>query len=388
MKAPKIRFPGFTDAWEQRKLGELSSTTIGEFVIKTKQDPNSPYPVFNGGVSNTGFYSEYNNDGDHILISARGANAGFVNIYKGKYWAGNSCYSVFINEPSKQNIDFIYQEMKRNQHLFTDYQQSASIPAVSKADVEKFRIQFPSINEQQQIGAFFKNFDDLITIHQRKLDDIKLVKQSLLQKMFPKNGEDIPEIRFPGFTDTWEQRKLGDISDITGGGTPSTSIPEYWDGDIDWYAPAEIGEQIFVNSSKRKISKEGLENSSAKILPVGTVLYTSRAGIGNTAILAKEGCTNQGFQSIIPHQNQLDSYFVYSMSNQLKRYGEIKGAGSTFVEVSGKQMSKMELMIPSMNEQQQIGTFFKNLDDLITLHQRKLDNLKQLKQAMLQQMFI
>ena len=181
---PEIRFPGFTDAWEQRKLGELSSTTIGEFVIKTKQNPNSSYPVFNGGVSNTGFYNEFNKEGDHIIISARGANAGYINIYKGKYWAGNSCYSVSINESSKQNIDFIYQEMKRNQHLFTDYQQSASIPAVSKADVEKFRIKFPSFNEQQQIGAFFKNLDDLITLHQRKLDGLKELKQALLQQMF------------------------------------------------------------------------------------------------------------------------------------------------------------------------------------------------------------
>jgi len=169
----------------------------------------------------------------------------------------------------------------------------------------------------------------------------------------------------------WEQRKLGEISEIVGGGTPSTSIAEYWDGDIDWYAPAEIGEQIYVNSSKKKITKAGLEDSSAKILPIGTILFTSRAGIGNTAILAKNGATNQGFQSIIPIQNVLDTYFLFSMTNQLKRYGEITGAGSTFVEVSGKQMAKMELMLPSYNEQQQIGAFFKNLDDLITLHQRE-----------------
>lgn len=126
-----------------------------------------------------------------------------------------------------------------------------------------------------------------------------------------------------------------------------------------------------MNSSKKKITKAGLEDSSAKILPIGTILFTSRAGIGNTAILAKNGATNQGFQSIIPIQNVLDTYFLFSMTNQLKRYGEITGAGSTFVEVSGKQMAKMELMLPSYNEQQQIGAFFKNLDDLITLHQRK-----------------
>ena len=171
---------------------------------------------------------------------------------------------------------------------------------------------------------------------------------------------------------TWEQRKLGELAEIVGGGTPSTSVNSYWDGDIDWYAPAEIGEQIYLESSQLKITEEGLNKSSAKILPIGTVLFTSRAGIGKTAILQKEGCTNQGFQSIVPNKEKLDSYFIFTRSEELKRYGETVGAGSTFVEVSGKQMANMELMMPkTMPEQQQIGEFFANLDHLITLHQRK-----------------
>ena len=187
----------------------------------------------------------------------------------------------------------------------------------------------------------------------------------------------------------WEQRKLGEIADIIGGGTPSTSIDEYWDGDIDWYAPAEISDKIFVSSSERKITQEGYDNSSTKLLPIGTVLFTSRAGIGKTAILRKKGCTNQGFQSIVPHENELDSYFIYSRSEELKKYGETVGAGSTFVEVSGKQMANMNLLLPkSIEEQQKIGEYFSNLDHLITLHQRKLDKLKTLKKAMLEKMFI
>lgn len=179
------------------------------------------------------------------------------------------------------------------------------------------------------------------------------------------------------FTNAWEQRKLGEIADIVGGGTPSTSNSDYWDGEIDWYAPAEIVDQIFVNSSARKITNQGFSNSSAKMLPVGTVLFTSRAGIGKTAILSKEGCTNQGFQSIIPHENELDSYFIFSRTEELKRYGETTGAGSTFVEVSGKQMANMKLMMPkTMKEQIQIGSYFQNLDNLITLHQRKCENFK------------
>ena len=106
----------------------------------------------------------------------------------------------------------------------------------------------------------------------------------MLQKMFPKEGEKVPEIRFSGFTGDWKQRKLGDVAEIIGGGTPKTSINDYWDGEINWYAPAEIGNLIYVSSSQRKITKLGLNKSSAKILPVGTVLFTSRAGIGKTAI--------------------------------------------------------------------------------------------------------
>lgn len=202
------------------------------------------------------------------------------------------------------------------------------------------------------------------------------------------NNNKTPAIRFKGFTDIWEQRKLGEVADIVGGGTPSTSNDDYWDGDIDWYAPAEIADQIFVSSSERKITQQGYDNSSAKMLPVGTVLFTSRAGIGKTAILRKEGCTNQGFQSIVPHINELDSYFIFSRSEEMKRYGETVGAGSTFVEVSGKQMANMELMMPTtMEEQVTIGSFFRNLDSLITLHQRKCDKLIQFKAAMLQKMF-
>ena len=181
---------------------------------------------------------------------------------------------------------------------------------------------------------------------------------------------------------------MGEVADIIGGGTPSTAISEYWDGDIDWYSPVEITNQIYVKSSQRKISKLGYNSCSAKMLPIGTVLFTSRAGIGKTAILAKEACTNQGFQSVIPHKDILDSYFIFSCTDKLKKYGEIIGAGSTFVEVSGRQMINMDLVIPTtVKEQQVIGSFFRYLDNLITLHQRKLEKFKNVKKSMLEKMF-
>ena len=206
--------------------------------------------------------------------------------------------------------------------------------------------------------------------------------------MIMQDNEKKPALRFKGFTDPWEQRKLGDVADIVGGGTPSTNNPNYWDGDIDWYAPAEIAGQIYFDSSQRKITEQGYENSSAKMLPPGTVLFTSRAGIGKTAILSKKGCTNQGFQSIVPYNDELDSYFVFSRTDELKQYGELVGAGSTFVEVSGKQMAAMNLKMPTtIEEQQTIGRFFKRLDTLITLHQRKYEKLVNIKKSMLDKMF-
>ncbi|APE73017.1 MULTISPECIES: restriction endonuclease subunit S [Enterococcus] len=196
-----------------------------------------------------------------------------------------------------------------------------------------------------------------------------------------------PSLRYQKFTDAWEQRKLGEVADIVGGGTPNTSILDYWGGDISWYSPVEIGDQVYMGDSRKKITELGLQKSSARMLPVGTVLFTSRAGIGNTAILIKEGCTNQGFQSIVPHETELDSYFIFSRTHELKCYGETNGAGSTFVEVSGKQMAKMPILLPSIKEQQKIGSFFQQLDNTIALHQHKSNKLKQIKKSLMSQMF-
>ena len=238
--------------------------------------------------------------------------------------------------------------------------QGKSVVHIHNTDIQEVTIAYPSRTEQDRIVSVFRQLDNLITLHQRKCVFLFSFFRACIS------------MNFTASTFSWEQRKLGDIADIVGGGTPSTGNQSYWDGDIDWYAPAEIADQIYANSSQKKITGLGYENSSAKMLPPGTVLFTSRAGIGKTAILTRKGCTNQGFQSIVPHRGELDSYFIFSRTEELKRYGELVGAGSTFVEVSGKQMAVMELMMPpTMREQQTIGGFFQQLDNLITLHQRE-----------------
>ena len=242
---------------------------------------------------------------------------------------------------------------------------------ISKAKMMELEISIPNENEQSAIGTFFSTLDQHITLHQRKLDKLKSVKQAYLSEMFPAEGERVPKRRFPGFTDAWELRKLGEVADIIGGGTPSTSNSEFWDGDIDWYTPAEIGEQIYVDGSERKITQLGLDKSSATLLPANkTILFTSRAGIGKTAILRSDATTNQGFQSIVV-DNNTEPYFIFSMTDKIKNKAISVASGSTFAEISSRALGQLEFMFPSINEQKAIGTFFSTLDQHITLHQRK-----------------
>ena len=170
---------------------------------------------------------------------------------------------------------------------------------------------------------------------------------------------------------SWEQRELGEIADIIGGGTPSTQNAAYWDGNIDWYAPAEMEGMRYAIHSTRRITEAGLNNCSAKVLPAGkTVLFTSRAGIGKVAILQHDAATNQGFQSLVLHDG-VSVYFIFSMGDAIKKKAERIASGSTFLEISGKMLGSLNISLPSQTEQGLIADFFCHLDDLITLHQRE-----------------
>nr|WP_249222418.1 restriction endonuclease subunit S [Planococcus sp. MSAK28401] len=206
--------------------------------------------------------------------------------------------------------------------------------------------------------------------------------------MFPKDGDAVPELRFPGFNEGWQLHKLNEVVEIIGGGTPKSGTSEYWNGDIDWYSPTEIGKEIYAFGSQRKITELGLKKSSAKLLPANkTILFTSRAGIGDMAILKKDAATNQGFQSLVIN-NDYDVYFVYSLGSKIKEYALKNAAGSTFQEISGRVLGEMNLFLPNLEEQIQIGKFFKQLDELIALQQQELDALKKTKKAFLQKMFV
>ena len=404
---PKLRFPGFTDSWEQRRLGECG-TTYGGLSGKTKEDFGHgearfvPYTnIFENPIADTGRLESIEIDpkqhqvrfGDAFFTvsSETPEDVGMSSVWlsdQPNVYLNSFCFGY--RQDGSFDSDYLAY-MLRSQGVRYDIvllAQGISRFNISKNKVMELDVPFPEKGEQELIGTFFRKLDSLIALHQRKLDHIKELKKGLLQKMFPKEGANVPELRFPGFTDPWEQRRLGEIADIIGGGTPNTGVEIYWDGDIDWYSPAELGDQIYADCSIRKITQTGYDNCSASMLPAGkTILFTSRAGIGKTAILRRSACTNQGFQSLVVNDDA-DTYFVYSMTDKIKRYAEQQASGSTFLEISGKRLAAGEFAFPSKREQAQIGSFFQKLDSLIALHQRELDHVKELKKGLLQQMFV
>ncbi|WP_213291657.1 restriction endonuclease subunit S [Bifidobacterium longum] len=403
-KVPAIRFAGFTDPWEQRKLGD-----IAERVTRKNENNESDLPLtisaqhglidqrlfFNAQVASrdmSGYYllrqGEFAYNKSTSADSPWGAIKRLTRYEKGCVSTLYICFALLNANP-----DYLVTYYETNrwhkavQMIAAEGARNHGLLNIAPDDFFDTMVSLPeSQAEQQTIGAFFSRLDSLITLHQRKYDKLVIFKKSMLEKMFPKDGESVPEIRFAGFTDPWEQRELVDIAEIVGGGTPDTNNSNYWDGDIDWYAPAELGNNIYAESSTRKITQAGFDSCSTKMLPADkTILFTSRAGIGNTAILRHSACTNQGFQSLVI--GDADVYFVYSMSERIKKWAEEKASGSTFLEISGRQLETMPVNLPSLVEQQAIGSFFSHLDDLITLHQRKLELLQNIKKSLLDKMF-
>lgn len=354
--------------WEQRKVTDLGEIYIGLVTTMTEHYTDKGHLLIRNSDIKDGYFefgenpiyldeefSEQNKSRMHQLGDVITVHTGDIGTSAviGENEVNSIGFATIVTRPNQEILDSNYFATYLNTDIHKQWAISMATgdgrSNYNLKDYTKLVVPIPQIGEQKKIAACIGNLNGLITLHHRK--PCVFAKTEIF---------------------VWEQRKLGELAEIVGGGTPSTDIDSYWDGDIDWYAPAEIGEQIYLESSQRKITEEGLNKSSAKILPIGTVLFTSRAGIGKTAILLKEGCTNQGFQSIVPNKEKLDSYFIFTRSEELKRYGETVGAGSTFVEVSGKQMANMELMKPkTMLEQQQIGEYFQSLDHLITLHHRK-----------------
>ena len=239
--------------------------------------------------------------------------------------------------------------------------------------LQKSEIWMPNVDEQRIIGQQFDQLDSLITLHQRKYDKLVILKKSMLEKMFPKDGESVPEIRFAGFTDPWEQRKLGELALTYSGGTPSAGNSAYYGGEIPFIRSAEID----CDSTELSLTVAGLNNSSAKLVDKGMVLYAMYgATSGEVAISKIKGAINQAILAMDASDMAANRFIAYWLRRQKKSITE------TFLQggqgnLSGAIIKELGIPQPSLDEQRQIGSFFSNLDDLITLHQRKRLSIRQ-----------
>jgi type I restriction enzyme S subunit len=255
---------------------------------------------------------------------------------------------------------------------------------ISQKILGEVLLKLPSKEEQTKIASFLSSVDEKISQLTQKHELLSQYKQGMMQKLFSQ------QIRFKADDGSefgeWENTVLGDIADIVGGGTPSTNNQAYWSGDVVWLTPSEIN-QKFIGESKRTISELGVQKSSAKKLPIGTILFTSRATIGEVAIAIAEVTTNQGFQSFISNEKTFNEFLYYWIVNNKKSFIE-RASGSTFLEISKSKIQPMEISLPCLEEQTKIANFLSAIDQKIEVVAQQIEQAKQWKKGLLQQMFI
>lgn len=386
---PKIRFKGFEGEWKASIIGDFCSVSIGEFVIKTKQNDNAPYPVYNGGSSYTGFYENYNQEGPKVIVSARGANAGFVNYCKKNFWAGNSCYSIATKD--NRNLKFLYHCLKKNQSTYLNNQQAANIPSISKKDIQETILMMPKSFEQKAIASYFTSLDSQISAATSRLASLKQMKAASLQAMFPQEGETVPKIRFKGFEGEWKKVKLGDIAKFTKGQGYSKSDLKETGQPIILYGRMYTKYQFvidevdtFANLKDASILSEGDEI----IMPASGETPEDIACA--SAVLAKDIILGGDLNIMHFDLTKISTPYIALVITYSKTHHDLSkcAQGKSVVHLHNGAISRATISLPSLAEQQAIASYFTSLDRQISLQSQRLEKLKQIKSACLDKMFV
>ncbi|KZD97945.1 Type I restriction-modification system specificity subunit S [Lactiplantibacillus plantarum] len=382
---PQLRFKGFTDPWEERKLGDLGSVAMNKRIFKEQTSDVGDIPFYKigtfGGTPDAfisrDIFEEYKSKyqypevGD-ILISASGS-IGRTVVYQGydEYFQDSNI--VWLKHDQQLDNSFLKQfySIVKWQGL-----EGSTIKRLYNKNILETKITLPSPEEQAQLGSFFKQLDDTIALHQRKLAKLKELKQGYLQKMFPQNASKFPQLRFAGFADAWEQRKLGEEAQLTMGQSPNsenyTKNPDDYilvQGNADM-KNGRVVPRVWTTQITKKAEKSDLILSvRAPVGDIGKTDYDVVLGRGVAAIKGNE--------------------FIFQQLGKMKLtgYWTRYSTGSTFESINSNDIKDAKIMVPVEEEQQKIGAFFKQLDDTIVLHQRKLEKLQELKKGYLQKMF-
>ncbi len=409
-KKPKIRFKGFTEAWEQRKFKSIYSNIRNAFVGTA-----TPYYVSEGH-----FYLESNNvkDGQINRNAEIFINDNFYQKQKDKWLHTGDIVMVqsghvghtavipeklnnlaahalimFSNQIEKHNPYFInYQAQNAKfKKKISDITTGNTIKHILSSDMKDFVIDITTIEEENKISRLLLNIDNLITLHQRKYDKLINVKKSLLEKMFPKNDSNVPEIRFKGFTEAWEQRKLGECVLIQRGGSPrpiEKFITKQENG-VNWIKIGDVSiDSRYITKTEEKIIFEGVKYS--RKVKIGDLILSNSMSFGRPYIMAINGCIHDGWLLIRNDKNIFDLEYLlqlFSSDYMYKQYQSL-ASGGVVNNLNSELVQSTIALVPNKSEQLKIGKIFKQLDNLITLHQHKLDKLKNIKKSLLEKMFI
>ncbi|HFU3728631.1 TPA: restriction endonuclease subunit S [Streptococcus suis] len=376
---PRLRFPGFTDAWKQRKLGEVVDVCSGR---DYKHLEAGSIPVYGTGGYMLSVSEALSENVDAIGIGRKGT-IDSPYILKAPFWTVDT---LFYCLPKKNfALEFAYAVFQNVNWKSMD--ESTGVPSLSKVRINNVKVLTPKLQEQEAIGSFFADLDQLITLHQRKLDDVKELKKALLQKMFPKgNGNDFPELRFPEFTDAWKQRKLGEVCSIQGGNawkSDSYSLT----GEYLVVTIANVTGEYFIDDKKgNRIDIN--PNEMQYVLRKGDILISLTGNVGRVSKMTEsKGVLNQRVGKLMTTAN-LEFIFSILRTEKFENEMRLASQGAAQANISNKDVLQYMIFFPALPEQEAIGSFFSDLDQLITLHQRQLDHLKLLKKALLQQMFV
>ncbi|WNF91671.1 restriction endonuclease subunit S [Vagococcus fluvialis] len=369
---PMIRFKNFMGTWKQHKLGDTSTITAGGDVDKKKLLTTGKYPVLANALTNNGVIGYYQNDfkveGPAVTVTGRGD----IGHAKARYFNFTPVVRL-LTIKSDHNSIFL-------ENLINNYKvvvESTGVPQLTSPQLGSYRLFFPTLEEQNKIGNLFELLDNIITLQERKLILLKEQKKGFLQKMFPKTGEKLPELRFKGFIDPWEQRKLSDISQITMGQSPNgENYTENPDDHILVQGNADMKNgRVVPRVWTTQITKTAEQND---------IILSVRAPVGDVGKTDYNVVLGRGVAGIRGND------FIYQSLIKMKDTGYWTrfSTGSTFESINSTDLKEAILSVPSEGEQQKIGTFFKYLDDTVALQERKLELLKEQKKAFLQKMFV
>lgn len=405
MAKPTIRFKGFDDEWEQRKFGEIVEKY--EDPIETPTEGYTRLGIRSHAKGTFHSYVEKGKELETAKMFRVAADKFIVNITFG--WehavaitdendAGKLVSHRFpqysFNAGMNPNF-FRYLILDENfkHHLELSSPGGAGRNRVLKlSDMLEYKMNFPSEAEQKKIAAYFDDLDNLITLHQRKCDETKKLKKYMLQKMFPQNGSKVPEIRFKGFTDEWEQRKFGEITELKS--ASRVHKDEWTSNGVPFYRSSDVMAAINGTENEKAFISEELYEKLSKVsgkLEEGDILVTGGGSVGNPYIVPdnKPLYTKDADLLWIKNKGKFHPYFLYEFffSPTFRNYlGSISHVG-TIAHYTITQLSDTPICLPSFDEQKEVGEYFQSLDNLITLHQHKCEELKKLKKFMLQNMF-